>query len=204
MSSFLLAVLCLVTNWWGFRGLRHQPVSGASVEAAVQVRPETNSKFAPGQGSCFIVLWGWRRKGSRLKASRISNICPTLVCPSGPLSPQPMRSSQSAHWYSELCLPLLCYWVRLTCCWFWCVERPLTDRLAWPSCHSQVSQTCTVCQTVITKTVTDVLLSLHHSSVIAGAVYSSWTFLQCISRFKHRLPSFKDCIWVVCQKWQTK
>lgn len=81
--------------------------------------------------------------------NRISNSRPALVCPPGPLCTQPMWSHLSAGWRSRECFPpvsLLCYWARQACqkSLLWSVERPLSDNLAWPNCHSQVSQTPTV------------------------------------------------------------
>lgn len=81
------------------------------------------------------------------KATGISNICPTLVCPLGPLCPRrPCGQAYQLVWRSGVCFSPLCYRVRQACqrSLLWRVERPLTDRLAWPSCQSQVSQTHSV------------------------------------------------------------
>lgn len=62
-----------------------------------------------------------------------------------------MQSHLSAGWRSRVCFPpvsLLCYWARQACqlSRLWCVGRLLTDSLALPCCHRQVTQTPTVCQ----------------------------------------------------------
>lgn len=140
-------------NQWGTKGPQHWPVSWASVEPAGQVMAVTNNKFAIlGEEVALLSFEVEGETGSGIKESGISNSRPALVCPPGPLSCQPMWSHLSAGWSSRVCFPpvsLLCYWAgqALQMSLLWCVERPLTDSLVWPSCHSQISQTPTVCQT---------------------------------------------------------
>lgn len=77
-----------------------------------------------------------------IKESRISNSCPALVCPPGSSSLPPAPSHRWAGRRSRVCfLPvsLVCYWAGQPCqmSLLWCVERPLTDSVASPSCHRQ-------------------------------------------------------------------
>lgn len=223
-SGLPAPVFCRVTNQRGIRGPQHWPVSWASVEPAGQGRPVTNNKFATRWGSRSIVLWGWRRNRPGIKWSGISNSRPALVCPPGPLSPQPMWSHLSAGCRGRVCFPtvsLLCYWARQGCqmSLLWCVERPLNDSLAWPSCHSQVSQTPTVCQTstlqrqwllpvcVCAACLSDrlpAMIKLPSSCDVA--LHLQFTvhhkFLEIVSLFK-QIQTVRLRLCLTCQKWQT-
>lgn len=144
-------MFCCDTYQWGIRGPQHWPVSWAPAEPAGQVRVVINSKFATRRGRRSVVLSGWRRNWSGNKESGISNSRPALVCPPGPLSLTPCGHTyqlvDAAGCVFRLSL-VLCYWARQACQMsrLWCVERLLTDSLALPCCHSQVSQSPTVCQ----------------------------------------------------------